>query len=104
MVCTVPCRHSSIARNVRPQLAQIALLGLFTAGLALQSLHLGHDIFVDEQAECECAAIDRPEGAVHVLPDAATRSSIDVAPPAAALLVPVRDPEICYGARAPPSA
>ncbi|MCE2461159.1 MAG: hypothetical protein J4F38_10305 [Pseudomonadales bacterium] len=65
---------------------------------------MGHDIFVDEHAECECAAIDRPEGAVHVLPDAATWSGIDVAPSKATLAIPARDPEICYGARAPPSA
>ena len=89
---------------MRPRLAQIALLGLFTAGLALQSLHLGHDVFVDDHAECEYAAIDRPEGAVHALANAATGSLNDVAPPTAALRVPARDPEICYGARAPPSA
>ncbi len=91
-------------RHVRPRLAHIALLGLFTAGLGLQSLHLGHDIFVDEHAECECIAFDRSEGAVHVLSHGATGSRPDIAPSTATLAVPTRDPEICYGARAPPSA
>ena len=80
------------------------MLGLFATGLALQSLHLGHDISVDEHAECECVAIERSESAVHVLPAAAAVSGIDVAPSKATLKVPARDPEICYGARAPPRA
>ena len=44
------------------------MLGLFAAGLALQSLHMGHDLGVDEAVECACAATDRPEYAVHALP------------------------------------
>lgn len=104
VLCTVRDPERLQVWIVHPRLAQIASLGLFTAGLALQSVHLGHDIFVDEHAQCECVAIDRSEGAVHVLPAGATVSGIDVAPSTATLAVPTRDPEICYGARAPPSA
>ena len=89
--------------TVRPRLAHIALLGLFAAGLALQSLHLGHDIFVEEHAECECVAIDRQEGAAHLLATASGTSGMEVAAPATRIGAPIRDPDIYYGARAPPS-
>ena len=89
--------------TLRPRLANIAALGLFSAGLALQSLHLGHDIFADEHAECECVAIDRQEGAVLLLPITAVASSMEVAAPAAVVGGLNRDPDVHYGARAPPS-
>lgn len=90
--------------NVRPRLAHIVLLGLFVAGLALQSLHLGHDIFVEEHAECECVAIDRQEGASHLLSTSIDSSGVEVAASTSTVEAPTRDPDIHYGARAPPSA
>lgn len=79
------------------------MLGLFAAGLALQSLHLGHDIPVDEVAECECVATERSETAVAVLPDVDPGTSVEVASPPA-VPVSVRNPSLCNGARAPPLA
>lgn len=89
---------------MRPRLAQLALLGLFAAGMALQSLHLGHEIFVEEHAECECVAIDRQEGAVHLLWTAPGASDIEVAASVPTVGPATRDPDIQYGARAPPNA
>ncbi|MXY56238.1 MAG: hypothetical protein F4029_13915 [Gammaproteobacteria bacterium] len=89
---------------MRPRLAHIALLGLFAAGLALQSLHLGHDIFVEEHAECECVAIDRQEGAAHLLSSAPNAPGMAVAAVSATVGGPIRGPDIYYGARAPPTA
>ena len=89
---------------MNPRLAHIAVLGLFSAGLALHSLHLGHDIFVDEHSECECVAIDRQEGAVHLLPAAVVATGMEVAAAAAVVAGFARGPDLYYGARAPPSA
>ena len=87
-----------------PRLAHIAVLGLFSAGLVLQSLHLGHDIFTDEHAECECVAIDRQEGAIYLLPAAAVATGMEVAAAAAVVAGFARNPDVYYGARAPPSS
>ena len=87
-----------------PRLAHIALLGLFGAGLALQSLHLGHDIFVEEHAECECVAIDRQEGAGHLVSTSPDASGVEVAASAVSVGGPICEPDIYYGARAPPTA
>ena len=103
MLYSVPDPHLPVW-PVRPRLAHIAVLGLFSAGLALQSLHLGHDIFADEHAECECVAIDRQEGAVHLLPAASVAPSMEVGAAGAVVGGFNRDPDVHYGARAPPSA
>ena len=89
--------------TVRPRLAHIAVLGLFSAGLGLQSLHLGHDLFADEHAECECVAIDRQESAVHLLPSAAAAPGMEVAAFAPVVRGLTRGPDVHYGARAPPT-
>ena len=89
---------------MRPRLARIAVLGLFSAGLGLQSLHLGHDLFADEHAECECVAIDRQESAIHLFPAAAVAPGMEVADFAAVVRGLARIPGVHYGARAPPSA
>lgn len=104
VLCSVHDPHRTLVWNVRPRLAHIVLLGLFAAGLALQSLHLGHDIFVEEHAECECVAIDRQEGAFHLLSTAFDASGMVVAASTSTVDAPTRDPDIHYGARAPPSA
>lgn len=102
-LCSVRDPHFPVW-TLRPRLAHIAVLGLFSAGLALQSLHLGHDIFADEHAECECVAIDRQEGAVHLLPAAAAAPSMEVATAAWVVAGFIRNSDVYYGARAPPSA
>ena len=89
-------------RPVIPRLAQTAMLGLFTAGLALQSLHLGHDLIVDEAVECACAATDRPESAVHVLPAGFGATDVEIVEFAPTVAVPARDSVVSHGARAPP--
>lgn len=90
--------------TVRPRFAQIAVLGLFSTGLALQSLHLGHDISADEHAECECVAIDRQEGAVHWLGAAPVATGMEGAAAPAVDGGFTRNPDVYYGARAPPTA
>ena len=102
MLLSVPQR--SPVQTVTPRLAQIAMLGLLTAGLGLQLLHLGHDLSVDEAVECACAVTDRPEGAVHVL--AAVVDAPDVESAASAPTFPGLDrvSVISHGARAPPLA
>lgn len=86
------------------RLAPIAMLGLLTAGLALQSLHLGHDLSVDESVECACAATDRPDDAVHVLSAVVDAPELEIA----AFGPTVADPDvrfvIFHRARAPPLA
>ena len=103
MLCSVRDPHF-LVWTVRPRDAHIAVLGLFAAGLALQSLHLGHEIFDDEHAECECVAIDRQEGAVHLLPAAPAAPSMEIAASVAVVSGFNRPPNIHYGARAPPRA
>lgn len=90
--------------TVRPRLAHIAVLGLFCTGLSLQSLHLGHDIFAEEHAECECVAIDRQESAVHLLPAASLARNMEIGVSTAVVAGFTQDPDIYYGARAPPTA
>ena len=105
VLCSVRDPQRFPVWTVRPRLAHIAVLGLFSAGLALQSLHLGHDIFSDEEhAECECVAIDRPEGAVHLLPAATVATTMEVETAAAGVAGFTHNPDFYYGARAPPSA
>ena len=87
-----------------PRLVQIAMLGLFTAGLALQSLHLGHDLIVDEVVECGCAATDRLEAAVPPLPTVAIAPNLEIGASAPTVAVLGRGPVISHGARAPPLA
>jgi hypothetical protein len=103
VLCTVRGPHF-LVETVRPRLAHIAVLSLFSAGLALQSLHLGHDIFEDEHAECECVAIDRQEGVVHLLPVAFVAPRMEVAAAASVVVGFTRGPDVYYGARAPPVA
>ena len=104
VLCSVRDPQRFPVWTVHPRLAHIAVLGLFSAGLALQSLHLGHDIFAEEHAECECVAIDRQEGAVHLLGAAAVATGMEVAAAAAVAAGFTRGLDVYYGARAPPSA
>lgn len=104
VLCTVRGPQRFLVWTVRPRLAHIAVLGLFSAGLALQSLHLGHDIFDTEHGECPCVAIDRQEGAVHLLGAATVASGSEVAAVAAVVGGFTLVPDLHYGARAPPSA
>ena len=103
-LCSVRDPQRFLVWTVRPRLAQIVVLGLFSAGLALQSLHLGHDIFEDDHAACECVAIDRQEGAVHLLPADAAATRIEVSAAAAIVVGFAKGPDAYYGARAPPKA
>ena len=81
------------------------MLGLFTAGLALQSLHLGHDLMVDEAVECACAATDRLEALVPALPTVVvTVPDVEIAASAPTVAGPGRGSVISHGARAPPLA
>ena len=91
-----------LVRIVHPRLAHITVLVLFSTGLALHSCHLGHDIFADEHAECECVAIDRQDGAVHLLAAAAVATRAEVAASVAVAGGFARSPDVYYGARAPP--
>ena len=80
------------------------MLGLFAAGLALQSLHWGHEILADKAAECECIAADRLDGAVSVLPDVGPATSVEVAPSPPTVPACGRSRNLRQKARAPPLA
>ena len=86
------------------RLAQIAMLGLLTAGLALQSLHLGHDVNVDEAVECACAATDRPDDAVYLLPAVVDTPELEIAASVPTVADPGVGSVIPHRARAPPLA
>ncbi|MDE0038245.1 MAG: hypothetical protein OXU77_11940 [Gammaproteobacteria bacterium] len=87
---------------VIPRLAKIAMLGLFTAGLAMQSLHMGHDLVAAEAVECACAATDRPENAVDVLPAVVDVADVEIPASAPVFTGLGRASVISHGARAPP--